>query len=231
MDLTKLGERTIYIDCDVIQADGGTRTASVTGAYAALALACWRMEQRGDLKRDPLRDSVAAISVGIVGGGYIGLELGSVWLRLGAKVSVIEMLPKIATTLDGQVGRKLQRVLKRQGINFHMQTKVTDAKIAGKSVRVDLETKKGRESLSCNRLLISVGRRPRTTGLGLEEVGLKTDPDTGQVLVDASYRTNIPGIYTAGDVAGGFKQIVTAAGQGSEAATVVFEDLIDPYWK
>ena len=80
--------------------------------------------------------------LGIVGGGYIGLELGSVWLRLGAKVTVIEMLPKVATSLDGQVGRKLQRVLKRQGINFRMQTKVTAAKISNNSVRVDLETKK-----------------------------------------------------------------------------------------
>ena len=117
---------------------------------------------------DALKLDAVPKHLGIVGGGYIGLELGSVWLRLGAKVTVIEMLPKIATTLDGQVGRKLQRVLKRQGITFHMQTKVTDAKIAGKSVRVDLETKKGRESLSCNRLLISVGRRPRTQVLSLE---------------------------------------------------------------
>ncbi|MGD9191690.1 MAG: FAD-dependent oxidoreductase, partial [Desulfobacterales bacterium] len=91
----------------------------------------------------------------VVGGGYIGLELGSVWLRLGAKVTVIEMLAKIATNLDGQVGRKLQRVLKRQGINFHMQSKVTSAKTLAKSVRVELQTKKGDQSLSCSRLLVS----------------------------------------------------------------------------
>src|SRR5210317_373683 len=150
--------------------------------------------------REALKFDAVPKHLGIVGGGYIGLELGSVWLRLGAKVTVIEMLPKIATTLDGQVERKLQRVLKRQGIKFHMQTKVTGAKIAGKSVRVDLETKKGPETLSCNRLLISVGRRPRTSGLGLEEVGIKTDPDTGHLLVDASYRTNIPTIYAIGDL-------------------------------
>jgi dihydrolipoamide dehydrogenase len=85
-------------------------------------------------------------------------------------------------------------------MNFHMQTKVTGAKIAGKSVRVDLETKKGPAALSCNRLLISVGRRPRTSGLGLENVEIKTDPDTGSILVDASYRTNIPTIYAIGDL-------------------------------
>ncbi|MGD8715254.1 MAG: FAD-dependent oxidoreductase, partial [Desulfobacterales bacterium] len=102
----------------------------------------------------------------VVGGGYIGLELGSVWLRLGAKVTVIEMLAKIATNLDGQVGRKLQRVLKRQGINFHMQSKVTSAKTLAKSVRVELQTKKGDQSLSCSRLLVSVGRKPLTRSLG-----------------------------------------------------------------
>ncbi|MEE4266312.1 MAG: FAD-dependent oxidoreductase, partial [Desulfobacteraceae bacterium] len=122
--------------------------------------------------------------LGIVGGGYIGLELGSVWLRLGAEVTVIEMLPGVATTLDGQVGRKLQRVLKRQGINFRMQTKVSGAKISNNSVRVDLETKKGNESISCNRLLISVGRRPRTGALGIEALGIQTNPDTGHLLVD-----------------------------------------------
>ena len=157
----------------------------------------------------------------IVGGGYIGLELGSVWLRLGAKVTVIEMLPKIATTLDGQVGRKLQRVLKRQGIKFHMQTRVTGAKIAGKSVRVDLETKKGREVLSCNRLLISVGRRPHTKGLGLEEVGIETDAGTGHLLVDASYRTNIPTIYAIGDLVPGPMLAHKASAEGIAAAECI----------
>jgi dihydrolipoamide dehydrogenase len=171
--------------------------------------------------REALEFDAVPKHLGIVGGGYIGLELGSVWLRLGAKVTVIEMLPKIATTLDGQVGRKLQRVLKRQGINFHMQTKVTGAKVAGKSVRVDLETKKGREALSCNRLLISVGRRPRTAGLGLEEVGIKNDPDTGHLLVDASYRTNIPTIYAIGDLVPGPMLAHKASAEGIAAAECI----------
>ncbi len=159
--------------------------------------------------------------LGIVGGGYIGLELGSVWLRLGAKVTVMEMLPKIAPTLDGQVGRKLQRVLKRQGINFHMQTKVTGAKISGKSVRVNLETKKGKETLSCNRLLISVGRRPLTRGLGIEDVGIKTDPDTGHLLVDTSYHTNIPTIYAVGDLIPGPMLAHKASAEGIAAAECI----------
>jgi dihydrolipoamide dehydrogenase len=159
--------------------------------------------------------------LGIVGGGYIGLELGSVWLRLGAKVTVIEMLPKIATGLDGQIGRKLQRVLKRQGINFRMQTKVTAAEISNNTVRVDLETKKGNESISCDRLLISVGRRPRTGGLGIEEVGIKTDPDTGHLLVDGSYRTNVPSIYAIGDLIAGPMLAHKASAEGIAAVECI----------
>ncbi len=159
--------------------------------------------------------------LGIVGGGYIGLELGSVWLRLGAKVTVIEMLPKIATGLDGQVGRKLQRVLKRQGIKFLMQTKVSAAKISGNSVRVDLETKKGTESLSCDRLLVSVGRRPRTGGLGIEAVGIETDPDTGHLLVDEAYRTNVASIYAIGDLIAGPMLAHKASAEGIAAAECI----------
>ena len=159
--------------------------------------------------------------LGIVGGGYIGLELGSVWLRLGAKVTVIEMLPKVATTLDGQVGRKLQRVLKRQGINFKMQTKVTGAKISGKSVKVDLQTKKGSETLTCNPLLISVGRRPLTRGLGIEDLGIQTSPDSGQLEVDASYRTSIPSIYAIGDLIPGPMLAHKASAEGIAAVECI----------
>jgi dihydrolipoamide dehydrogenase len=144
--------------------------------------------------------------LGIVGGGYIGLELGSVWLRLGAKVTVIEMLPKIAPTLDGQVDRKLQRVLKRQGITFHMQTRATGAKLAGNKIRVNLEpeNKKGKKGmLSCDKLLISAGRRPLTHALGLEEIGVQTNADTGQIVIDTSYRTSVPSIYAIGDLVPG----------------------------
>ncbi|MGD8256048.1 MAG: dihydrolipoyl dehydrogenase [Desulfobacterales bacterium] len=157
----------------------------------------------------------------VVGGGYIGLELGSVWLRLGAKVTVIEMLAKIATNLDGQVGRKLQRVLKRQGINFHMQSKVTSAKTLAKSVRVELQTKKGDQSLSCSRLLVSVGRKPLTRSLGLEEAGVKTDPDSGHIVVDASYRTSIPSIYAIGDLVPGPMLAHKASAEGIAAAECI----------
>ena len=159
--------------------------------------------------------------LGIVGGGYIGLELGSVWRRLGAEVTVVEMLPRIATGLDGQVGRKLQRVLKRQGINFRMQTKVTAAKVSNNSVKVGLETRKGEESLTCNPLLISVGRRPRTGGLGIEEMGIQTDPETGHILVDESYRTNIASIYAIGDLIAGPMLAHKASAEGIAAVECI----------
>ena len=162
--------------------------------------------------------------LGIVGGGYIGLELGSVWLRLGAKVTVIEMLPKIAPSLDGQVGRKLQRVLKRQGITFHMQTKVTAAKLAGKGIRVTMEPadKRGKKgTLSCNKLLISAGRQPMTQGLGLEEIGVETDADSGQVVVDASYQTSVSGIYAIGDLIPGPMLAHKASAEGIAAVECI----------
>jgi dihydrolipoamide dehydrogenase len=159
--------------------------------------------------------------LGIVGGGYIGMELGSVWLRLGAKVTVIEMLPKIAPTLDGQVGRKLQQVLKRQGIKFQMQSRVTEAKISAGKVKVSIEKKGKTDTITCDRLLVSVGRRPQTAELGLEDAGVKTDPDSGQILVDDSYRTSIPSIYAVGDIIPGPMLAHKASAEGIAAAECI----------
>jgi dihydrolipoamide dehydrogenase len=157
----------------------------------------------------------------VVGGGYIGLELGSVWLRLGAKVTVVELLPQIAASLDGQVARKLQRILKRQGIIFQMQTRVTRASISGENVRVELEGKKGPAAFTCDRLLVCVGRRPLTRNLGLEATGVATDPDSGQVLVDGSYRSNIPSIYAIGDLIAGPMLAHKASAEGIAVAECI----------
>ena len=159
--------------------------------------------------------------LGIVGGGYIGLELGSVWLRLGAKVSVFEMLPKIASGVDGQVGRKLQRVLKRQGLKFHMNSKVTRAKKMAKNIKVELEAKGKKETVTCDKLLVSVGRRPLTGGLGLKDIGVETDPQTGCVKVDHAYRTNIPSIYAIGDLIPGPMLAHKASAEGIAVAEII----------
>ncbi len=159
--------------------------------------------------------------LGIVGGGYIGLELGSVWLRLGARVSLFEMLPKIATGLDGQVGRKLQRVLKRQGFKFFMNSKVTQAKALTKNIKVELEVKGKKETVTCDKLLVCVGRRPLTRDLGLGEVGVETDPETGRVKVASAYRTNISSIYAIGDLVPGPMLAHKASAEGIAVAEII----------
>jgi dihydrolipoamide dehydrogenase len=155
--------------------------------------------------------------LGIVGGGYIGLELGSVWSRLGSTVTVIEMLPKIATTLDGQVGRTLDRILKRQGLEFRLNTKVAKAAVAGKKVKVVLESKGETEEMTFDRLLVSIGRRPLTRGLGIQALGIDTDPKTGQILVDETYRTSVDGIYAIGDLIPGPMLAHKASAEGTAA--------------
>ncbi len=155
--------------------------------------------------------------LGIVGGGYIGLELGSVWLRLGAKVTVIEMLPKIGTTLDGQVGRTLDRILRKQGFDFRLHTRVLEAKVKGQKVVVTVAQKDVPETLSFDRLLVSVGRRPRSRELGLEAAGVRVDPKTGQIPVDPACRTNVPGIYAIGDLIPGPMLAHKASAEGIAA--------------
>lgn len=158
--------------------------------------------------------------LGIVGGGYIGLELGSVWRRLGAEVTVIEMLPKIAGLLDGQVGRQLDRILRRQGFEIRTKTRVTGAEVRGKNktVHVGVETDGREETLKFDRLLVAVGRRPLTDGLGLEEAGVAVDEKTGQVKVDAALRTSVPSIYAIGDLVPGPMLAHKASAEGIAAA-------------
>ncbi len=153
----------------------------------------------------------------IVGGGYIGLELGSVWMRLGAKVTVIEMLPKIATGLDGQVGRTLDRILRKQGMDIRVKTKVTGAKRSGKKLKVSVEQADSKEALLCDRLLVSVGRRPLTEGLGLEDAGVDVDERSGQVKVDTDYRTSVSNIFAIGDLVAGPMLAHKASAEGIAA--------------
>jgi dihydrolipoamide dehydrogenase len=140
----------------------------------------------------------------VIGAGYIGLELGSVWSRLGAKVTVIEMLDRVAPGLDGEVAKQLQRVLAKQGLEFKLGTKVTGLEIKGKSVKLSLEPAKGgkAETLECDAVLVAVGRVPNTEGLGLAEARVETD-SRGRIVVDEKFATNVPGIYAIGDVIAG----------------------------
>jgi dihydrolipoamide dehydrogenase len=155
--------------------------------------------------------------LGIVGGGYIGLELGSVWLRLGAKVTVLEMLPKIGTGLDSMVARTLDRLLRKQGLDLRLSTQVKSAQVKNAKVQVTITKQDQTEVLSFDRLLVSVGRRPRTRELGLEALGIQTDPRSGHILVDERYQTNVPGIFAIGDLVPGPALAHKASAEGIAA--------------
>jgi dihydrolipoamide dehydrogenase len=137
----------------------------------------------------------------VIGGGYIGLELGSVWSRLGSQVTVVEMLPRLAPGLDAEVAKALQRVLEKQGLSFKLGTKVVKADTKGKSATLTLEPADGGkpETLECDVVLVAVGRIPNTKGLGLAEAGVNTD-SRGRIIVDEHFQTNVPGVYAIGDV-------------------------------
>ena len=140
----------------------------------------------------------------VIGGGVIGLEMGSVWRRLGAKVTVVEFLDRIVPSLDGELGKKFLQILKKQGMKFMLKTKVTSSELTEGGVKLTIEPSKGGEgkSLDCSHVLVSTGRRPFTQGLGLEDVGVKTDK-LGRVEIDHEFRTNVPGIWAIGDVVEG----------------------------
>ena len=138
----------------------------------------------------------------VVGAGYIGLELGSVWLRLGSRVTVVEMLPRMLPTMDGQLADTLMRSLKKQGVKFMMETLVTGATVANGQATVRVSAGEESEEIVCDRVLVAVGRRPLTAGLGLEEASIGLDPQ-GRVVVSDDYETSVPGIYAIGDLVAG----------------------------
>jgi len=140
----------------------------------------------------------------VIGAGYIGLELGSVWSRLGAEITVVEMLDRVAPGLDAEVAKQLQRTLAKQGLAFKLGTKVGSVKEKGKSLELALEPAKGgkAETLECDVVLVAIGRVPNTEGLGLAEAGIRVD-NRGRVAVDGTFATNVPGIYAIGDVIAG----------------------------
>jgi dihydrolipoamide dehydrogenase len=136
----------------------------------------------------------------VVGAGAVGLELGSVWSRLGAKVTVVELLPTITPFADKQMSKTLQRALVEQGMEFHLSSKVTGAEVSDSGVAVGVETDKGETlQIDCDRVLVSVGRRPYTEEAGLDAAGVETE-EGGRVKVDEHFRTTVNHIYAIGDL-------------------------------
>ena len=138
----------------------------------------------------------------VAGGGFIGLELGSVWRRLGAQVTVMEMLPNILPNMDRQVADLLYRSLRKQGIQFKLSTRITGVRRIGAKAIVEFNSGTGGEELDCDNVLVAVGRRPLTAGLGLAELGVSQD-EAGRVIVDDAYQSTLPGVYAIGDLVRG----------------------------
>ncbi len=158
----------------------------------------------------------------VIGAGYIGLEMGSVWKRLGAEVTVVEFLPRITPGMDGEIAALFQRILTRQGLKFMLGTKVTAAKQGKTGVTLTLEPAAGgdKQTLEADAVLVSIGRRPFTEGLGLDKIGVKLDA-RGRVEVDARFETSVKGIYAIGDVIRGPMLAHKAEDEGVVCAEIV----------
>ncbi len=137
----------------------------------------------------------------VIGGGYIGLEMGSVWQRLGAKVTVIEYADRIVASMDNEISSGFQKILVKQGFEFMLSTKVLKAEVNGKIVKVQTESVDGKTqtTLEADVVLLAAGRKPHTSGLGLEKIGVELDKG-GRIPVDGHYQTAVQGVYAIGDV-------------------------------
>ena len=138
----------------------------------------------------------------VIGGGAIGLELGSVWARLGTKVDIIESLPRIATIFDESVTQPLQELLKKQGIKFHLNTRVESAEKTKTGIKLTASKDNNKIELEAEKILIAVGRKPNTDNLEAAKIKIELD-ERGFIQIDANWQTNIPGIYAIGDVVAG----------------------------
>jgi dihydrolipoamide dehydrogenase len=158
----------------------------------------------------------------VIGAGVIGLELGSVWRRLGSEVIVLEYLDRILPGMDGEVGRQFQRILAQQGLQFRLSSKVTGVEVKDGSATVTVEPAAGgaAETLDADAVLVAIGRVPYTDGLGLEEVGVRKD-NRGRVLTDEHFATNVPGIYAIGDVIAGPMLAHKAEDEGVAVAEIL----------
>ena len=158
----------------------------------------------------------------VVGGGVIGLELGSVWARLGARVTVIEYLDTILGGMDGEVAKQFQRMLAKQGMEFRLGAKVTGVARAGKGASVTFEPVKGgtAETIEADAVLVATGRKPFTEGLGLDKAGVVLD-ERGRVRIDGRFQTSIPGIYAIGDVVAGPMLAHKAEEEGVAVAEII----------
>src|SRR5687768_1419548 len=156
----------------------------------------------------------------VIGGGVIGLELGSVWRRLGAKVTVVELFPTILPGMDADVIKEMDRVLRKQGMEIRTDARVVGGKRQADRVRIDVEQGGKLEALEADTVLVSVGRRPTLTGVDAKALGIATGR-RGEIVVDDQMRTNVPGVFAIGDAIGGKLLAHKAEEEGVVAAEVI----------
>ena len=192
-DTVKVGDRTVRAKNIVIAT--GSSVTPLPGVEV-------------DNTKGRIVDSTGALELGavpkkmvVIGGGVIGLELGSVWRRLGAEVTVVEFLDQILPGFDGDVRKESNKIFKKQGFEFKLGTKVTSAKASDTGVTLTVEPAKGgtAETIEADVVLVSIGRRPNTEGLALDKAGLQVN-NRGQVETDHDFRSSVPGIWAIGDV-------------------------------
>lgn len=198
-----------FIDANTVQVKG-KKTAEIKGKNIIIATGSKPSSIPGiEIDKKQIITSTEALELKeipkhliVIGGGVIGLELGSVYSRLGAEVSVVEYAPSILASMDASLGKEMGRVMKKQGMKLHLGHKVTGVTAKGKTVTVTAEGKKGEITLEGDYCLVAVGRKPHTTGLQADKAGVKLD-DRGRVEVNEHLQTNIPNIYAIGDVVKG----------------------------
>jgi len=187
-------------------ADGGERTLAAESIVVATGSEPIPLEGV-EVDEERIVTSTGALALGavpdsmiVIGAGVVGLELGSVWSRLGSQVTVLEYLDHILPGMDREIGKQAQRILKKQGLDFKLSVQVTGAETKKSGVAVTYEARNGEgiESVEADVVLVSIGRRPFTAGLGLAELGVDTD-DKGFIRVDDHFATSVPGIYAIGD--------------------------------
>ena len=176
---------------------------------------------------DAIVDNVGALEfsevpkrLGVIGAGVIGLELGSVWNRLGSEVIILEALEDFLATADRDIAKEAQKVFKKQGLDVRLGAKVTGAKVGKNGVKLSFEDKDGEQSLEVDKVVVAVGRRAYTAELGAEEAGLKVD-DRGRIEVDGQCRTGVQGIFAIGDVVTGPMLAHKASEEGVAVAELI----------
>ena len=214
---------------EVISDDGGNQMLETKNIVIATGSDVTRLPGV-EIDEKTVVSSTGALELGavpkrlvVIGAGVIGLELGSVWRRLGAEVTVIEYLDRVLPGMDGEVGKQFQRILAKQGMVFKLSTKVTGVEVGKKGgATVTVEPAQGGESekIEADVVLVAIGRVPYTEGLGLETVGVATD-NKGRIETDSHYATNVTGIYAIGDVIAGPMLAHKAEDEGVAVAEIL----------